>query len=77
MKTGRNRKTRTGCTGTSLTCTDTSWPKMTRTDIVPVQAQIVPVQVFEPTTYQEVMLDPDSEKWLEAMKSEIQSMYDN
>ena len=31
----------------------------------------------EPTTYQEAMLDPDSEKWLEAMKSEIQSMYDN
>ena len=31
----------------------------------------------EPTTYQEAMLDPDSKKWLEAMKSEIQSMYDN
>ena len=31
----------------------------------------------EPATYQEAMLDPDSEKWLEAMKSEIQSMYDN
>ena len=31
----------------------------------------------EPTTYQEAMLDPDSEKWLEAMKSKIQSMYDN
>ena len=31
----------------------------------------------EPTTYQEAMLGPDSEKWLEAMKSEIQSMYDN
>ena len=31
----------------------------------------------EPTTYQEAMLDLDSEKWLEAMKSEIQSMYDN
>ena len=39
-KAGRNRKTRTGCTGTS-------WPKMTRTQIVPVQAQIVPVQVPE------------------------------
>ena len=23
------------------------------------------------------MLDPDSEKWLEAMKSEIQFLYDN
>ena len=31
----------------------------------------------EPTTYLEAMLDPDFEKWLEAMKSEIQSMYDN
>ena len=31
----------------------------------------------EPTTYQEAMLDTDSKKWLEAMKSEIQSMYDN
>ena len=31
----------------------------------------------EPITYQEAMLDPDFEKWLEAMNSEIQSMYDN
>ena len=31
----------------------------------------------EPTTYQEAMSDPDSEKWLDAMKSEMQSMYDN
>ena len=31
----------------------------------------------EPTTYQEAMLEPDLEKWLEAMKFEIQSMYDN
>lgn len=31
----------------------------------------------DPTTYQDAMLDPDSDKWLEAMKSEIQSMYDN
>ena len=31
----------------------------------------------EPTTYQEAILDTDSEKWLEAMKFEIQSMYDN
>ena len=31
----------------------------------------------EPTTYQEAMLDPDSKKWLEARKFEIQSMYDN
>ena len=31
----------------------------------------------EPTTYQEAVLGPDFEKWLEAMKSKIQSMYDN
>ena len=31
----------------------------------------------EPTTYQEAMVGPDSEKWLEAMQSEMQSMNDN
>ena len=31
----------------------------------------------EPTTYHEAMMSPDSEKWLQAMMSEIQSMYDN
>ena len=31
----------------------------------------------EPTTYQQAMDSSDSEKWLEAMKSEIQSMYNN
>ena len=31
----------------------------------------------EPTTYHEAMMNPDSEKWLQAMKSEMQSMYDN
>ena len=31
----------------------------------------------EPTTYQEAIDCPDSKKWLEAMKSEMQSMYDN
>ena len=31
----------------------------------------------EPTTYHEGMMSPDSEKWLQAMKSEMQSMYDN
>ena len=30
-----------------------------------------------PTTYQEAVSSPNSEKWLEAMKSEMQSMYDN
>ena len=31
----------------------------------------------EPTTYNEVLLDKDSEKWLQAMNSEMDSMYEN
>ena len=31
----------------------------------------------EPTNYEEAMMSPDSTKWLEAMKSEIRSMYEN
>ena len=31
----------------------------------------------EPITYKEATLGSDSEKWLEAMKSEMQSIYDN
>ena len=31
----------------------------------------------EPTTYHEAMMSLDSKKWLQAMKSEMQSMYDN
>ena len=31
----------------------------------------------EPLTYQDVMNSPDSERWLEAMKSEMESMYQN
>ena len=31
----------------------------------------------EPTTYHEAMMSPDSKKWLQAMKSEMYSMYDN
>jgi hypothetical protein len=31
----------------------------------------------EPSNYEEAMASPDSEKWLEAMKSEIGSMYEN
>ena len=29
----------------------------------------------EPTNYEEAMMSPDSAKWLEAMKSEMRSMY--
>ena len=31
----------------------------------------------EPTNYEEAMVSPDSAKWLEAMKSEMESMYEN
>ena len=31
----------------------------------------------EPTNYEEAMGSPDSAKWLEAMKSEMGSMYEN
>ena len=31
----------------------------------------------EPTNYEETMMSPDSAKWLEAMKSEMGSMYEN
>jgi hypothetical protein len=31
----------------------------------------------EPTNYEEAMMSLDSDKWLEAMKSEIWSMYEN
>src|SRR3954471_22697304 len=31
----------------------------------------------DPATYEEAMMSPDSNKWLEAMKSEMESMYQN
>ena len=31
----------------------------------------------EPTNYEEAIMSPDSVKWLEAMKSEMGSMYEN
>ena len=31
----------------------------------------------EPMSYEEAMMSPDSDRWLEAMKSEIESMYEN
>ena len=31
----------------------------------------------EPTTYNEVLLDKDSKKWLQAMNSEMDSIYEN
>ena len=46
-KTGRNWEQSIRCTGTPLRCTGTLWPKMTRTQSVPVQVQSVPVHVSE------------------------------
>ena len=31
----------------------------------------------EPMNYEEAMMSPNSAKWLEAMKSEMESMYEN
>ena len=31
----------------------------------------------KPTNYEEAMMSPDSAKWVEAMKSEMGSMYEN
>ena len=31
----------------------------------------------EPTNYEEAMMSPDSTKWLEAIKSEMRSIYEN
>ncbi len=31
----------------------------------------------DPATYEEAMVSPDSDKWLEAMKYEMGSMYEN
>ena len=31
----------------------------------------------KPMNYEEAMMSPDFNKWLEAMKSEIRSMYEN
>ena len=39
--------------------------------------EIVVLDNDEPATYKEAMMSPDSEKWLEAMKSEMESMYEN
>ena len=40
-------------------------------------SEIFLIENSEPTTYKQALASPDSEKWLEAMKSEMQSMSDN
>ena len=39
--------------------------------------EVIMLDHDEPTNYEEAMVSPDSAKWLEAMKSEMGSMYDN
>jgi hypothetical protein len=41
------------------------------------QCDILLLEINEPMTYMEVMMRPDSEKWLGAMESKIQSMHGN
>ena len=39
--------------------------------------EIILLDHDEPTNYEEAMMSPDSNKWLEAMKCDIGSMYEN
>ncbi|KAI5403230.1 hypothetical protein KIW84_050707 [Lathyrus oleraceus] len=41
------------------------------------QGNVLLMDQDEPVTYQEAITGPESEKWLEAMKSEMDSMYTN
>ncbi|KAK8701481.1 hypothetical protein V6N13_019868 [Hibiscus sabdariffa] len=45
--------------------------------LVTSHGDVILVDHDEPKTYQEVVSSPDSEKWLEAMRSEMDSMSDN
>ncbi|KAK8547473.1 hypothetical protein V6N12_031610 [Hibiscus sabdariffa] len=45
--------------------------------LVTTHGDVILVDYDEPKTYQEAVSSPDSEKWLEAMRSEMDSMSDN
>ncbi|KAK8708347.1 hypothetical protein V6N13_059389 [Hibiscus sabdariffa] len=45
--------------------------------LVTTHGDVILVDQDEPKTYQEAVLSPDSEKWLEAMRSEMDSMSNN
>ncbi|KAK8705008.1 hypothetical protein V6N13_048619 [Hibiscus sabdariffa] len=45
--------------------------------LVTTHGDVILVDQDEPKTYQEAMTSPDSEKWLEAMRSEMDSMSEN
>ena len=44
--------------------------------VIPV-LEVMLLDHDEPTNYEEAMMSPYSDKWLEAMKSKIGSMYEN
>ncbi|KAG8478355.1 hypothetical protein CXB51_028118 [Gossypium anomalum] len=45
--------------------------------LITTHGDILLIDQNEPRTYQEAVASPDSEKWLEAMRSEMDSMYEN
>ncbi|KAK8644562.1 hypothetical protein V6N13_123865 [Hibiscus sabdariffa] len=45
--------------------------------LVTTHGDVILVDQYEPKTYQEAVASPDSEKWLEAMRSETDSMSEN
>jgi len=49
----------------------------TKVGKAPPSARIILLDCDEPLTYAEAMVDPNSEKWQEAMKSEIESIREN
>ena len=56
--------------------------RLTRTRIAPEWygnpvLEVMLLDSRKPTSYEEAMMSPDSKKWLEAMKSEMGSMYEN
>ncbi|KAJ8756303.1 hypothetical protein K2173_025115 [Erythroxylum novogranatense] len=46
-------------------------------DFVNEQNDVLLIEDNEPTTYEEVLKSSESDKWLQAMKSEMDSMYEN
>ncbi|KAA3450189.1 polyprotein [Gossypium australe] len=45
--------------------------------LITTHGDVLLIDQDEPRTYQEAVTSPDSEKWLEAMRSEMDSMYEN
>ena len=45
--------------------------------VLNVSLDVLLLENSEPTTYKQAATGPDSKKWLEAMKSEMDSMFEN